>query len=365
MKEMKLSVPDYILSITPYPPGKPVEELQRETGIERTVKLASNENPLGPSPLAVKAIQEAVGRVHRYPDGGGYDLVQRLSTHLQVDPQCIVLGNGSDDMISMLTRAFLQKGDEAIAGTPSFLMYEIMVRSAGATLIQAPLKALAIDLEGFLKKITPKTRMVFICNPNNPTGMAINRKAFEDFLREVPPNVVVVMDEAYIEFAREPSVARGMDYFGGDFPLVELRTFSKAYGLAGLRVGYGVMSKEIAGIIHRVRQPFNVNLLAQLGAVAALEDEAFLKKTVRLTHDGLDFLYKELDKLGIAYFPTQTNFFLINLKKDADAVFQDLLKHGIIVRSMSSYDYPTYIRVNVGLPEENRLFIEALKEVLS
>ncbi len=362
---MKLIVPDYIQSITPYPPGKPVEELQRETGIERTVKLASNENPLGPSPLAIKAILEAVGRVHRYPDGGGYNLVQRLSTHLQVDPQCIVLGNGSDDMISMLTRAFLQKRDEAIAGTPSFLMYEIMVQSAGATLIQVPLKDLAVDLEGFLKKITPKTRMVFICNPNNPTGMAINRKAFEEFLREVPPHVVVVMDEAYIEFVREPSVARGMDYFDGGFPLVELRTFSKAYGLAGLRVGYGVMSKEIAGIIHRVRQPFNVNLLAQLGAAAALEDEAFLKKTVGLTHDGLDFLYKELDKLGITYFPTQTNFFLIDLKKDADAVFEDLLKHGIIVRSMSPYDYPTTIRVNVGLPEENRLFIEALKRVLA
>ena len=361
---MKLSVPEYILSIKAYPPGKPVEELQRETGIKRTVKLASNENPLGPSPLAVKAIQAAVERIHRYPDGGGFDLVDRLSTHLQVDPQCIVLGNGSDDMITMLTRAFLQKGDEAIAGTPSFLMYDIMVRSAGATLVQVPLRDLAIDLEGFLEKITSNTRMVFICNPNNPTGMAVDRKAFEAFIQKVPPYVVVVMDEAYIEFVRDPSAAHGMDYFGNDFPLVELRTFSKAYGLAGLRVGYGVMPKEIANVIHRVRQPFNVNLLAQSGAVAALEDEAFLKKTVQLTHDGLDYLYGELNKLGLDYFPSQTNFFLIDLKKDADVAFQELLRYGIIVRSMSAYDYPTYIRVNVGLPEENRLFIEALEKVL-
>jgi len=365
MSEMKIFVPDYILSIEPYPPGKPVEELQRETGIERTVKLASNENPLGPSPLAIRAIEEAVGRVHRYPDGGAYDLVQRLSAYLHVDPECLVLGNGSDDMISMLTRAFLQKGDEVIAGTPSFLMYEIMVRSAGATLIRVPLKELAIDLDGFRDNITDKTRMVFICNPNNPTGMAVTRKAFEYFLREVPPHVVVVMDEAYIEFVRDPAVARGMDYIDKGFPLVELRTFSKAYGLAGLRVGYGVMPKEIAGVIHRVRQPFNVNLLGQLGAIAALDDEAFLEKTVRLTHDGLDFLYEELEKLGITYFPSQTNFFLIDLNRDADTVFQELLTHGIIVRSMSSYDYPTYIRVNVGLPEENRLFIDALKKVLS
>lgn len=362
---MKLSVPDYILSIKPYPPGKPVEELQRETGIKRTVKLASNENPLGPSPLAVKAIQEAAGGVHRYPDASGYDLVQRISTRLQVDPQCIVLGNGSDDMIGMLTRAFLQKGDEAIAGDPSFLMYEIMVRSAGATLVQVPLKELALDLEGFLKAITPQTRLVFICNPNNPTGMAVNRNAFEDFLREVPPHVLVVMDEAYIEFTRDPSTARGMDYFDGDLPLVELRTFSKAYGLAGLRVGYGVMSKEIAGIIQRIRQPFNVNLIAQQAAAAALEDEAFLEKTIQLTHDGLDFLYQQLDEMGITYFPSQTNFFLIDLKKNADAVFQDLLKYGIIVRSMTSYDYPTTIRVNVGLPEENRLLIDALKKVIT
>ena len=364
MNNMKLSIPDYILSITAYPPGKPVEELQRETGIKRTVKLASNENPLGPSPLAVKAIRASVGRIHRYPDSGGYDLVKRLSTRFQVDPQCIVLGNGSDDMISMLTRAFLQKGDEAIAGTPSFLMYDIMIRYAAATPIPVPLTSLAIDLQKIRDNITSRTRMVFLCNPNNPTGSVFLKGDFETFLKQVPPEVVVVVDEAYFEFVRDPDCASGIEYLNEEQPLVTLRTFSKAYGLAGLRIGYGVMPKQMAAVLNRIRQPFNANSLAQAGAMAALDDVVFLKKTRALIHEGLDFLYASLQRMGIEYYPTQANFFLIDVKRDADEVFEIMLRHGVIVRSMKSYGYPECIRINVGLEKENTRFIKVLEKIV-
>ena len=244
-------------------------------------------------------------------------------------------------------------------------MYDIMVRSAGARLVEVPLRDLSIDLEGFERNITSKTRMVFVCNPNNPTGTVVTKSAFESFLSNIPSNIVVVMDEAYAEFVRDENAANGLDYFSPNRPLVILRTFSKAYGLAGLRLGYGVMPEVLSEVLHRVRQPFNVNILAQIAALAALDDLKFLEKTIRLTHEGLDFLYASLDKLGVAYFPTQTNFFLFDVQKDADTVYQDLLKQGVIVRAMTAYDYPSYIRINVGLPEENEIFIDALKKALS
>jgi len=362
---MNLKVPDYILGIKPYATGKPIEELARETGATRIVKLASNENPLGPSPLAIEALRAAVDRVHRYPDGGAHDLIQKLSARLSVDAASIVIGNGSDDLIAMLTRALLTVGDEAIMADPSFLMYEIMIRSAGAVPIHVPLNRLTLDLDGFLQKVTAKTRMAFVCNPNNPTGTVVSKGAFERFLDALPPEVVVVVDEAYAEFVRDVDSPDGMRYLDSERPLVVLRTFSKAYGLAGLRIGYGVMPARLADLLHRVREPFNANLLGQLAAVAALDDTAFLEKTVKMTHEGLDYLYMSLEQMGVRYFPTQTNFFLIDVRQDADAVYQVLLKKGIIVRSMTAYDYPTYIRVNVGLPEENAYFIQALKAVLS
>ncbi len=362
---MDIKVPEYILGITPYATGKPIEELARETGAARIIKLASNENPLGPSPLAMDAIRAALDGVHRYPDGGAHDLVQKLSGHLSVDPASIVIGNGSDDLIGMLTRAFLTAGDEAIMADPSFLMYDIMIRSAGAVPVHVPLKALSLDLEGFLGKVTEKTRMVFVCNPNNPTGTVVSKQEFEHFLDALPPAVVVVLDEAYVEFVRDPDSPDAMAYFDPERPLVVLRTFSKAYGLAGLRIGYGVMPGALSDLIHRVRQPFNANMLGQLAAAAALDDTAFLEKTVQMTHDGLDDLYASLDRMGVHYYPTQTNFFLIDVGRDADAVYRALLEKGIIVRSMTAYGYPTCIRVNVGLPEENAYFIQALTSVLS
>ncbi len=361
---MKLSVPDYILSIKPYTPGKPLEELEREYGIDDSIKLASNENPLGPSPMAVRAIKSAIEKLNRYPDGSGYELVQKISEHLGLSPQNIVLGNGSDEIIGMLTCALLRPGEEVILPRPSFLMYEIMVRSAGSIPVPVPLKSLSIDLEGMKERMTPKTRMVFLCNPNNPTGTAVLKKDFENFLKKIPPEVVVVVDEAYIEFVRDKNCAMSIEYLDNTRPLVTLRTFSKAYGLAGLRIGYGVMPEEIAGLLHRVRQPFNANSLAQAGAGAALEDKGFLAKVITLVHQGLDFLYDSLDRLGVKYFPTQANFFLIDVRKDADEIFESMLRQGVIVRSMKSYGYPRYIRINVGLHKENVRFIKALEKSL-
>jgi histidinol-phosphate aminotransferase len=361
---MIVKIPEYIQSIEPYKPGKPIDELAREYGIQNAIKLASNENALGPSPMAVQAITLVLSSLHRYPDGRGHDLTVKLSSRLGFSPDHFVLGNGSDDLIGMLTRALLQPGDEAIIPTPSFLMYDIDVRSAGAIPVRVPLRSLAICANDLLEKVTSRTRMIFICNPNNPTGTVMSQNDFEAFLNALPPDIVVVVDEAYMEFVRDPGCVNSMEFIHGDRPVVSLRTFSKAYGLAGLRIGYGVMAPELAGILHRIRQPFNASLLAQAGAVAALEDEAFLIKTVQTVHEGLDYLYAELDRIGVRYFPSEANFFLIDAGQDADMVFENMLKQGVIVRSMSSYGYPEYIRVNTGLAEENKRLVQALEQVL-
>lgn len=362
--KMKISVPDYISAIKPYVPGKPIEELEREYGISDSIKLASNENPLGPSPLAVKAIQDSMDKLNRYPDGSGYVLINKISEKLHVKPENIVLGNGSDEIIGMISRAFLGPGDEAIVPDPTFLMYDIMIRCAGSVPVTVPLKTLSIDLESIKKKITAKTRLVLLCNPNNPTGTIFGKDAFDNFIREIPRDVVVVLDEAYMEFVRDKNYSSGIVWLNADFPLIILRTFSKAYGLAGLRIGYGIMNEEISNLLNRVRQPFNTSLPAQAGAVAALDDESFLKKTVNLIHEGIDYFYDALSQIGgVTCFPTQANFMMIDVQQNADAVYEEMLKLGVIVRSMTSYGYPGYIRVNAGLPEENERFIEALRTV--
>jgi histidinol-phosphate aminotransferase len=360
-----LSIPDYLLSIEPYEPGKPLEELEREYGIRDSIKLASNENPLGPSPRAIRAIQAKMKDIHRYPDGGGHALANKLAEHLGVTPDNIVLGNGSDEVIGMLSRALLGPGDQAIMPRPSFLMYEITVRSVGAQPVFVPLDdALAIDLDAIRHRVTSRTRLIFLCNPNNPTGTIITTSALTEFLNSLPAGVTVVIDEAYIEFVRDSNCAGGRDFFQSGFPVVTLRTFSKIYGLAGLRIGYGLMPSELANILHRIRQPFNAGTLAQVGAAAALEDEAYLRESVTLVHSGLDYLFDALSRLGIRCFSTQANFFLIDVQKDADTVFERMLAEGVIVRSMRSYGYPNYIRISVGLPQENKRFVAALANVL-
>jgi histidinol-phosphate aminotransferase len=361
---MKIPVPEYILSLKPYVPGKPLEELEREYGIKNAVKLASNENPLGPSPRAADAIHAAVDKLNRYPDGGGYELHHCIGRKFNLDVNMIVLGNGSDEIIALLAYTLLSPGDEVIIPQPSFLFYEISVCSVGATPVRVPLKSHVIDLNGMLEKVTPKTRLIYLNIPFNPTGAVVSKADFESFLAAVPPRVVVVLDEAYIEFVRDTGCAHSLDYVPSRSNVVGIRTFSKAYGLAGLRIGYGVMPLELAELLNRVRQPFNVSSLAQSAAIAALGDDDFLRKTVNLVHAELDFMYESLSRLGVDFLESQANFLLVHVHQSADHVFERLLRQGVIVRSMSSYGYPEYIRVNVGLHHENQRFLEALEAII-
>lgn len=358
-------IPDHIKQIVPYPPGKPLEELEREYGIKNAIKLASNENPLGPSPKAVEAVMKALPRLHRYPDGSCFYLRRRLSEKFSVPPESIVLGNGSNEIIEMISRAFLQRDDEVVVPEPSFLMYRIVSQIMGARAISVPLKDYRIDLSAMASKVGSRTRVIIVNNPNNPTGTIVSKAEWEAFIKALPPDIVVVVDEAYIEFMPDGVSFNAIDYISSDSPyVVALRTFSKAYGLAGLRIGYGFSHPEIVDYMNRVRQPFNINLLAQEAALAALDDDAFLERTKQTIWQGLAYLYGKLDEMGLSYIPTYTNFFLIEVPGSARAVYQALLRKGVIVRAMDSYGLAKYIRVTVGLPEENERFITSLQEVL-
>ena len=362
---MKLQVAEHIKTLIPYPPGKPIEELEREYGVSGSIKMASNENSLGPSPKAMAAIKQALANLHRYPDGSCYYLAESLAANLGVKPAQIVFGNGSDEIIALLAAAFLQKGDEVISSYPSFLVYPKVTQAQGGINRVVPLKEMRHDLAAILAAINPKTRLIFLDNPNNPTGTIFEKSEFEAFLSQVPDYVVVVLDEAYIDFVDPGKQIDARNYLNSDRPVVALRTFSKAYGLAGLRVGYGLMSEQIADCLHRVRAPFNVNQLAQIGALAALEDNEHYQKTLEMTKEGIAWLTEQLKNLGLKPFPTQTNFFLVDIEQDGKALYQALLKKGVIVRPMTAYGYPRYIRITVGTQEENQRLLGAVKETLS
>lgn len=354
-----------ILDLIPYPPGKPIEELTREYGVREVIKLASNENPLGPSPQAIQAIKEAVSNLHRYPDGSGYYLKQSLGQVLGVQPEQILLGNGSNEIIELALRTFLNPGDEVISPIPSFLVYEKAVQAMGGKNILIPLKRFRIDLGAVLDKITPRTQMIIINNPNNPTGTIVKKKEWERFLKSVPDRIMILLDEAYIDFVDDLSCPMGIDYLNSEKALLVIRTFSKAYGLAGLRIGYGLTRTDLADYINRVRQPFNVNSLALSGALGALQDQDFYQKTLALVRKGKKDLEDGLARMGLKTIPSQTNFILIKVPIKARSVFEAMLKKGVIIRSMNSYGLEEYIRVNVGLPEENKRFLRVLKQVLS
>lgn len=361
---MNLKVPDHILSIPPYVPGKPVDEVERERGIRHAIKLASNENPLGPSPKALAALRRALASVHRYPDSAGYELTRKLAVRFRLDPGQIVLGNGSDEVIGMVARSLLRPGDEVIMPKPSFQMYEIETRTAAAVPVEVPLKGFRTDLEAMAARLTPRTRIVFVNTPHNPTGSLVTRAELESFMAHLPADVILVLDEAYIEFVRDPAGPDSLEYVRAGRPVVGLRTFSKAYGLAGLRIGYGLMPAEVAGILNRVRPPFNVNLPAQAAAAAALDDFEFLKETLQVVHEGVDYLHGALTELGLECLPTHSNFLMYRVPGDARQVFEELLDQGVIVRPLASYGYPDCIRVTAGRPKENQRFIQALKMVL-
>lgn len=354
-----------ILELIPYPPGKPIEELTREYGIQKVIKLASNENPLGPSPKATAAIRRALSELHRYPDGSGYYLKQSLGRYLGVKPDQILLGNGSNEIIELALRTFLGPGFEVISPTPSFLVYGKVVQAMGGKNVLIPLKRFTIDLEAILNRIGPRTQIVIVNNPNNPTGTIIKKKEWERFLRAVPTRILILLDEAYIDFVDDPDCPNGMNYLNSEKNILVIRTFSKAFGLAGLRIGYGLTRADLADYINRVRQPFNVNSLAQAGARGALEDRAFFENTQTLVRKGKKVLEKGLTRIGLSYIPSQTNFILIRVPRKAQVVYEAMLRKGVIIRSMKSYGLEDYIRVNVGLPEENRFFLRALKQVIT
>ena len=312
---MKLTVADNIDELVPYPPGKPIEELERELGITGSIKLASNENALGPSPKAVEAVKEAAEGLHRYPDGSCYYLREKMSEFVGVAPDMLTFGNGSNEIIELLIRAFLAPGDEVVMAEPSFAVYPIVVKAAGGVARKVPLtQDFRHDLEAMAGEINDRTRIVFIANPNNPTGTIVLEDEFKAFLEEVPDEVIVCVDEAYCEFVRDPHYPETLRHVTeGGKPVLLLRTFSKVYGLAGLRVGYGVAPKGLTDYLNRVRQPFNVNTLAQAAALACLGDTEHLERTLENNNTGLDYLYKEVEKLGYEFVPTEANFFMIKV----------------------------------------------------
>ncbi|MBI2155529.1 MAG: histidinol-phosphate transaminase [Candidatus Rokubacteria bacterium] len=355
---------EHILGIAPYEPGKPIEELERELGIHDAIKLASNENPLPPSDRVQKAIRAALAVLNRYPDGSGFYLRQALAKKHGFSPDQIVLGNGSNELIELLVRAFLRPGDEAVVPHPSFVVYPMIVQAAGGVRVMVMLKDHRLDLEAMARAITPMTKLVFIANPNNPTATIVTADEVEHFMARVPDRTIVVFDEAYIEFAMGPDFPETLAHVKQGRRVVVLRTFSKASSLAGLRVGYGVADADAIALMNRIRQPFNVNALGQAAALAALEDDAHILECVRMIEAGRHFLYDEFKTLGVSYVPSRANFILVDVGRSAADIYQKLLHQGVIVRPMTPFGMETALRITVGTPEENRKLVKALRDVL-
>ena len=358
-------VADYIARLVPYVPGKPMEELERELGIKDSIKVASNENPLGASPKAVAAVRAALKSLNRYPDGNATLLKEKLAHKLGVKPEMIVTGNGSNEILELAAATFMQAGDHAVISEHAFVVYDLAVESRGlAKTVVAPGKNFGHDLAAMAKAVTDQTRLLFIANPNNPTGTMAGRAEMDALLESLPEKVIVVLDEAYSEYVEDPDYPDGVELVKRGARVIATRTFSKIYGLAGLRVGFGVMSQEMADYMNRVRQPFNTNSLAQVAAAAALDDEAFVRRSRATNRRGMKFLYKEFRRLKIEYIPSVANFVLMKSPKDAKQLYDQLLHKGVIVRPMGGYRLPQWLRVTVGTTRENRRFIQALEELL-
>ncbi len=352
-----------IQKITPYKAGKPIEETKRELGLKSIIKLASNENPLGVCPKAIRAIIKNAGKVNRYPDSQGFYLRNRLAKNLGVSLYSVVLGNGSDEIIDIVIKTFVEEDENIITADITFLEYEIIAGVNGRKIIKVPLKDFKYDLEAMKKRINLKTKLIFIANPNNPTGTYVGKDEMEKFIKGLPKNVLLVLDEAYDTFIDVNDFPFGLRYIK-DKNVIVLKTFSKAYGLAGLRIGYAVAHHKFSAFMEKARQPFNVNSLAQAAALASLEDKNFLKKTRKVVLDGKRYLCQNLKRLGIHYIPSVANFILIDVKRSGREVFKEMLRRGVIVRDMQQYGLKTFIRVTIGIPAENRRFIEVLKKVL-
>jgi len=353
-----------VQGLHPYQPGKPVEELERELGISNSIKLASNENPQGPSQVAMAAVQAALGESCRYPDASGFKLKQALSAHYNIAADTITLGNGSNDVLELIGRAFVVPGDEVIYAQHAFVVYMLVAQSTGATAVVVPAREWGHDLDAMAAAVTDKTRLIFLANPNNPTGTWFTGQALREFMAKVPENVVVVLDEAYLEYVAEPEYLSGLQ-LQADFPnLVVTRTFSKAFGLAALRIGYAVANPTITDLLNRVRQPFNVNIPALEAATAVLGDTDYLTRSVALNHSGMAQLEQGFTQLGINWIPSVGNFISVDCGRDAAPVYAELLQKGVIVRPVANYLMPNHLRVTIGLPEENSRFLTAFTEVM-
>lgn len=353
-----------IRSIEPYVPGKPISEVKRELGITDIIKLASNENPLGPSPLALVALERAVREVHLYPDGAAYELKNRLAARHGVSPDQIVLGAGSDEVMRLLAEAYFNQGDEVIVADPTFSQYEFVARIMGAVVVRVPNVNHTLDLEAMAGYVTPRTRAIFVCNPNNPTGTAVGDSEVRALLDAVPQSVLVVLDEAYHEYVARPDYPDGVSYLDAHPNVVVLRTFSKIFGLAGLRVGYGVMHPAVAEPLERVRPPFNVNLPAQAAALAALDDEEHIARSREVNEKGKAQLYSGLSEMELEYVPTESNFILLRPGIPAREAFARLLSMGIIIRPGNSFGLPEWIRVTIGTFAQNQRFLEGLQRAI-
>jgi histidinol-phosphate aminotransferase len=357
---MALHVHPDIASLSPYVPGKPIDELQRELGLTRIIKLASNENPLGPSPKALAALTGSAETLHRYPDGGAYRLRQALADRWKVTSEHVILGNGSDEILGLLARTFLSPGDEAVMADHTFVIYKMEVMAAHGKAVTVPLADWTHDLDAMASAITPKTRLLFLCNPNNPTGTMVSAEAVHRLMARIPEEVVVVFDEAYLEYVRSPQFPDTLAYVKQGRHAIVLRTFSKIYGLAGLRIGYGLATPEINNLLNRVRPPFNANSLAQRAALAALTDDEHVAHSRAMNTAGMAQLRDGLAGLGFQPIPSEANFVYFDANRDGRAVFDALLREGIIVRHIEG----SMLRVTIGQPDENTAFLHALKKVL-
>ncbi|MEI6415339.1 MAG: histidinol-phosphate transaminase [Pseudomonadota bacterium] len=363
--ELSALVAPGIPGLSPYLPGKPISELERELGISGAIKLASNENPLGPSPQAVAAMTQALAEVARYPDGGGFALRHALAARHGVDDSCVTLGNGSNDVLDLVARTFLQPGTNAVFSEHAFAVYPIATQAAGAGGRVALAKAYGHDLAAMRQLVDQDTRVVWIANPNNPTGTYLGENALWGFLEALPKTTLAVVDEAYIEYVEAPDYPDTSRWLVNFPRLIVTRTFSKAYGLAGLRVGYGLSHPKVAALLNRVRQPFNINNLAQTAALAALADQAHIRTTVMLHRRGMNQLTLGFRALGLAFIPSQGNFVTVDVGRPAGPVDQALLRAGVIVRPVANYGLPNHLRVTVGHSGENQRFLKALAEILA
>lgn len=354
-----------IASLSPYQPGKPIDELARELGISDIIKLASNENPRGPGEQVRAALRGTFDSLSLYPDGAGFRLKRAISAKLGVDPALITLGNGSNDVLELAARVTLEPGTEAIVSEHAFVVYRLATIAAGATLVTVPAKSFGTDLDGFLKAVTDRTRIVFIANPNNPTGTWVTRDALVRFLDAMPQRVWVVLDEAYTEYVERPEFPDGLSLTSRYPNLVVTRTFSKIYGLAALRVGYAVSSPVFADLLNRIRMPFNVNAMALAAAEAALADDSFVRESRELNRTGMAMLVQGLAELGLAVIPSVGNFVAVDVGREARPVYDALLREGVIVRPIAEYGLPRHLRITIGLPAQNQRLLDSLRRVLT